>query len=82
MEYVSQSLNPNEEVIRIGHFHWLYTFNAILWIVMGVMGLFGILYAGYYWEVSTALATQFQGLPASLKPQAKLCKAAVVSFQL
>jgi uncharacterized membrane protein YdbT with pleckstrin-like domain len=70
MEYVSRSLNPDEEVIRIGHFHWLYTFSAIMWVVIGVIGLCAVLYAGYYWEVSRALASQFQGLPASLKGQA------------
>ena len=70
MEYVSQSLNPNEEVIRIGQFHWLYTFSAITWVVMGVVGMCAVLYAGYYWEISRAVASEFQGLPESLKSQA------------
>lgn len=51
MLYVQQSLNPNEEIIRVGHFHWLYTFNAAMSIVFGFIGMGMILYAGYYWEV-------------------------------
>lgn len=71
MLYVEQSLNPNEEIIHIGEFHWFYTFNAALWIVIGFMLMGGILYAGYYWEVSQAMSHQFQGLPSSLIPQAR-----------
>jgi len=55
---MQQSLNPNEEIIRVGEFHWLYTFNAATWIVMGgiVMGL--ILYAGVYYDVIQTLNQQ------------------------
>lgn len=51
MLYVQQSLNPNEEIIRVGVFHWWYTFNAAIWIVMGFIGMGIVLYAGYYYEV-------------------------------
>ncbi len=51
MLYIQQSLNPNEEIIRVGEFHWWYTFNAALWIVIGIFLMSGILYAGYYFEV-------------------------------
>lgn len=70
MLYVEQSLNPNEEIIRIGHFHWFYTFNALLWIVIGLAGMIGILYAGYYWEISRAVSKSFNGLPENLMAQA------------
>lgn len=70
MLYVQQSLNPNEEIVQVGQFHWWYTFNAVTWIVMGVIGLFGVLYAGYYWEVSQFVRANFAGLPAELKSQA------------
>lgn len=51
MLYVQQSLNPNEEIVRVGEFHWWYTFNAVTWIVIGFLGLCAILYAGGYWEI-------------------------------
>lgn len=70
MLYVQQSLSPNEEIIRIGQFHWFYTFNAVLSIVFGVIGFFGILYAGYYFEVTIAMKREFSGLPAHLYAQA------------
>ena len=70
MQYVSESLNPNEEIIRVGHFHWIYTFSAILWIVIGVAGMIAVLYAAYYFEVWRAVSNEFQGLPSSLKDQA------------
>jgi len=51
MLYVQQSLNPNEEIIRVGEFHWWYTFNAATWILMGSIFMGLVLYAGYYYEV-------------------------------
>jgi len=57
MLYIQQSLNPNEEIIRVGQFHWWYTFSAALNILFGVIGLIGILYAGYYWEVFQTIKT-------------------------
>lgn len=70
MLYVQQSLSPNEEIIRIGRFHWFYTFNAALSIVFGVIGFIGILYAGYYFEVTMAMKREFSGLPDQLHAQA------------
>lgn len=70
MLYVEQSLNPNEEIIRVGYFHWLYTFNAALWIVIGFGLMWGILYGGYHWDVSRTVSSQFQGLPEHLSAQA------------
>lgn len=70
MLYVQQSLSPNEEIIRVGEFHWMYTFNAVLWIVVGFAFMVGILYGGYYWEISRAVSSQFQGLPEQLQSQA------------
>lgn len=70
MQYVSESLNPNEDIIRVGHFHWMYTLNASLWIVIGLIGAGGLLFAAYYWEISRAVSTQFSGLPDELKGRA------------
>ncbi len=38
MLYVQQSLGPDEELIHVGSFHWMYTFSAFMVIFWGVMG--------------------------------------------
>lgn len=70
MLYLQQSLNPNEEIIRVGEFHWWYTFNASLGLVFGVIGMIAILYGGYYWEVYQFMNKNYSGLPDELKGQA------------
>ena len=70
MLYVQQSLNPDEEIVRVGHFHWWYTFSASIWIVIGLGIMIGFFYAGYYWEVSQTVKTSFALLPPDLYDQA------------
>lgn len=70
MLYIQQSLNPDEEIVRVGHFHWWYTFNALLWIVMGVAALLAILYGGYYWEVMQFMKSHYPNVPDELKTRA------------
>lgn len=70
MLYVEQSLNPNEEIIRIGEFHWFYTVNAAISVLFGLVGLIGVLYGGYYWTISQEVSQNFQGLPEALMAQA------------
>jgi uncharacterized membrane protein YdbT with pleckstrin-like domain len=38
MLYVEQSLGPDEELVHIGKFHWMYTLNAFMAIFWGVVG--------------------------------------------
>ncbi len=38
MLYVQQSLGPDEELVHIGKFHWIYTVNAFMAILWGVLG--------------------------------------------
>jgi membrane protein YdbS with pleckstrin-like domain len=61
MLYVQQSLNPNEEIVRIGEFPWWYTFNAILWIGFGLFFAALVLYAGYYWQVTQTIGQYVPG---------------------
>lgn len=54
MLYVQQSLTPDEELIHIGQFHWMYTFKAISHAVNGLIGcvivLIGAVYfLDHYW---------------------------------
>ncbi|MFP4314118.1 MAG: PH domain-containing protein [Alphaproteobacteria bacterium] len=37
MLYVQQSLGPDEELVHVGRFHWMYTVNAFMAIVWGVI---------------------------------------------
>ena len=56
MLYVQQSLGPNEELIHVGEFHWIYTaqaFMAIFWstvasIVVVIGSVFMYKHLGYF----------------------------------
>ena len=48
MLYVQQSLGPNEELVHVGRFHWMYMVGAFLNIVIGVMGGVLVIMAGTY----------------------------------
>ena len=37
MLYVEQSLGPNEELVHIGKFHWMYTVQAFMAIIWGII---------------------------------------------
>ncbi len=49
MLYVEQSLGPGEELVHVGSFHWMYTlqaFMSIIWgMVISLMVMFGAVYA-------------------------------------
>lgn len=47
MLYVQQSLGPNEELIHVGKFHWMYTVNAFLTIIWGLFGAIMIMFIAY-----------------------------------
>ena len=38
MLYIEQSLGPEEELVHIGSFHWMYTLNAFMTVIWGVIG--------------------------------------------
>ncbi|PZQ45411.1 MAG: hypothetical protein DI551_07430 [Micavibrio aeruginosavorus] len=37
MDYVRQSLTEDEELVHVAHFHWMYTFGAVMNIIFGVL---------------------------------------------
>lgn len=43
MLYVEQSLGPDEEIVHIGQFHWMYTVNAFMAIFWGVVGSIAVI---------------------------------------
>lgn len=48
MLYLQQTLTDNEELIHIGRFHWMYTFQAVMSIVWGVVFTVLFLIGAYY----------------------------------
>lgn len=46
MLYVEQSLGPNEELVHIGKFHWMYTLSAFMSIFWGVVASVLIIVGG------------------------------------
>ena len=48
MLYVQQSLGPEEELVHIGEFHWMYTVAAFMSIIWGVAFAGIILVGGVY----------------------------------
>ncbi len=47
MLYVQQSLGPDEELIHVGKFHWMYTINAFMSIFWGLVGAIIIMVGAY-----------------------------------
>lgn len=47
MLYVQQSLGPDEELIHVGKFHWMYTVNSFLAILWGLVGAIMIMFIAY-----------------------------------
>ncbi len=48
MLYVQQSLGPDEELIHVGRFHWMYTFSAMMSIFWGFFFCIAILVGALY----------------------------------
>lgn len=50
MNYVRQSLTPGEELVHVGHFHWMYTLSAIMSIFWGFLSCIAILAAAVWFQ--------------------------------
>lgn len=48
MLYVQQSLGPDEELVHVGNFHWMYTVQAFMSIIWGVIFTFVIIFGAVY----------------------------------
>ncbi len=44
--YVNDALTTGEDVIKVGHFHWMYDVKAFSWVIIGILISFLILCAG------------------------------------
>lgn len=48
MLYVQQSLGPNEELVHIGKFHWMYTVSSFMSIFWGLFSAIFVMIAAFY----------------------------------
>jgi uncharacterized membrane protein YdbT with pleckstrin-like domain len=48
MLYVQQSLGPDEQLVHVGRFHWMYTVNAFLAIFWGMAGSILVIVGSVY----------------------------------
>ena len=61
MLYVQQSLGPQEEILMGARFHWMYTLQAIGWILFGLALGICVGYAATWWIVSQDMRLYFPG---------------------
>lgn len=59
MQYISESLSPDEKLIHVGRFHWFYTASACMWIGIGIIGMIAIIWASVYFEVKSSIPGKF-----------------------
>ncbi|PJB70529.1 MAG: hypothetical protein CO093_07735 [Alphaproteobacteria bacterium CG_4_9_14_3_um_filter_47_13] len=50
MLYIQESLSQDEEVVHVGHFHWMYTLQSIMSIVWGVVGCIAVICGWLYFQ--------------------------------
>ncbi len=74
MLYVQQSLGPNEELVHIGHFHWMYTVGAFMAIFWGLIGsilvILGAIYMyqmAHIYDPNMPLIEQIRGLHPGIR---------------
>lgn len=48
MLYIQQSLGPNEELVHVGKFHWMYTVHAFMSIFWGMIGSIVVVIGSVY----------------------------------
>ena len=66
MLYVQQSLGSEEEIIISGRFHWMYTVQAVFWIIFGLAVGIAIGYGGIWMTVTETMREVYPTLPDEL----------------
>ena len=61
MLYVQQSLAADEELVHVGHFHWIYTVKAVLSIAWGLLICLLILFGAVYIQLELSLSFSDNG---------------------
>lgn len=66
MLYVQQSLGPREEIMMGARFHWLYTLQAIMWILFGLALGIAVGYGAIWWAVSQEIRDHYPDVSSDL----------------
>lgn len=70
MLYVQQSLGPQEEILMGARFHWMYTLQAIGWILFGLALGIAVGYAAIWYLVSADIRAMYPGVSGEQYDQA------------
>lgn len=70
MLYVQQSLGPQEEILFGARFHWVYTMQAISWILLGLAAGIFLGYGAIWWKVNAVIRETYANLPPQYYQQA------------
>ncbi len=76
MLYIQESLGQDEELIHVGHFHWMYTLQSIFSIVWGVIGCILVIVGGVYIQMNIGdgfLSRDWLGIIRETHPGIRLC---------
>lgn len=71
MLYVQQSLGSDEEILLGARFHWMYTLNAVMWIVMGLMMGAVLAYGAVWFDIYQGVQANYPGLPDNMWDRAE-----------
>ena len=52
MLYVQQSLSPDEQIVHIGNFHWMYTLGAFMSILWGMVGCIAVMIFAVWFQMT------------------------------
>jgi len=63
MLYVQQSLGAGEEILMGARFHWVYTMQAVFWILFGLAIGIAVGYSAIWWTVTENIRDLYPGLP-------------------
>lgn len=64
MLYVQQSLGPDEELVHIGRFHWMYTISSAMWILIGIGLAAGVLVGAVYAKIYLNMHDMYKNISA------------------
>lgn len=70
MLYVQQSLGPGEEILMGARFHWMYTLQAVFWIIFGLAIGIALGYASIWYDVTQEIRTLYPNIPEALYQKA------------
>jgi hypothetical protein len=81
MLYVQQSLGPKEEILMAARFHWMYTLQAIFWILFGLAMGIVIGYASIWWIITQEIRDTYGGAELTDQQYQRAWKQVVINHK-